>query len=55
METPLQQINLDDYDLPTRVTILILVETPLQLNDLTISEKGNKGHNPYYSGNSFAT
>ena len=37
-----------------RVTILVLVETPLQFLDHKLDEKGLKGHNPCFSGNSFA-
>ena len=38
-----------------QVTILILVETPLQLEEFPELELKEFGHNPYFSGNSFAT
>ena len=37
-----------------KVTILILLETPLQLNTSIKSPILKKGHNPYFTGNSFA-
>ena len=55
METPLQQ---DDYSMNQTfkfVTILILVETPLQLILILTINTMNYCHNPYFSGNSFAT
>ena len=38
-----------------KVTILILVETLLQLMQTLMTTKFVKSHNPYFSGNSFAT
>ena len=38
-----------------KVTILILVETPLQPKDLYNLISDGYSHNPYFSGNSFAT
>ena len=36
------------------VTILVLVETPLQCSYFDIIEVSESGHNPCFSGNSFA-
>ena len=55
METPLQLDIDNDFDFNISVTILILVETPLQHNTLEKINKNYNSHNPYFSGNSFAT
>ena len=36
------------------VTILILVETPLQSHSSVLQDQPDCRHNPYFSGNSFA-
>ena len=55
METSLQ-LNLKGLDTANnKVTILILVETSLQRKDIYDLERKLWGHNPYFSGNFFAT
>ena len=54
VETPLQlQLEKATHDLE-KVTILILVETPLQYGLSKTVRSTETGHNPYFSGNSFA-
>ena len=55
METPLQLNNCLHCRFRSQVTILILVETPLQPNKFDTFHGGMQCHNPYFSGNSFAT
>ena len=38
-----------------KVTILVLVETPLQHDNKVCTKTFKNGHNPCFSGNSFAT
>ena len=42
----------EKYD---KVTILVLVETPLQRNKFLLNQITFNSHNPCFSGNSFAT
>ena len=55
METPLQQKNIRTFNEREKVTILILVETPLQQKKSKLKNFNKMSHNPYFSGNSFAT
>ena len=55
VETPLQRKKGWSYQWGIKVTILILVETPLQQKDKQKTSRILKSHNPYFSGNSFAT
>ena len=54
LETPLQYKVFDDVIFPECVTILVLLETPLQYYFAERLERKQKGHNPCFTGNSFA-
>ena len=55
METLLQLKTCEKKDTNSKVTILILVETLLQLKYPLWVKSSQMCHNPYFSGNSFAT
>ena len=55
VETPLQPLMISLTTLSFLVTILILVETPLQHMNQSKNVFVENCHNPYFSGNSFAT
>ena len=55
METPLQHHKDEMANRLELVTILVLVETPLQLQSEIDKKEREKRHNPCFSGNSFAT
>ena len=54
VETPLQYNILEMLGYTQGVTILVLVETPLQLDAMAATLLAGNGHNPCFSGNSFA-
>ena len=55
VETLLQQEFRKDHLLNKYVTILVLVETLLQRRQGSLEGTDPRGHNPCFSGNSFAT
>ena len=55
VETSLQHQESQSSYFIDQVTILILVETSLQLREEAYNEATKNSHNPYFSGNFFAT
>ena len=54
MESPLQSNFSESGENDSEITILILVESPLQCDVTDIKKDDNIRHNPYFSGISFA-